>query len=419
MLQALIVTLREGVEAALVIGIAVAYLNKAGRGELVRWVYAGLIAALVGSVGLGILFAKLKWDTDRFEGWVMLAAGALVASLVFMMWRAGKSMKSEIESGLAKAFASAAAGPGLMLFVFLMILREGVETILLLAAVTLNSEDLWSIAGTVLGVGLAVVFGVLFVRGSVRVNLSKFFRMTTVILIFVVFQLLLGGLHELAEQGVIPSSKAEMNWVGPIVRNEAFFFVTILALAALMILLDWRSKSPAIPEGRGVAERRLAAWTAKRERLWMVLVCASSFVFIVLVTAQFVYAKNKAALSPSATLTIGNGEVRIPVSDLADGDLHRYQIQTPAGMVRIFAITRAGMDPAVAFDACEICGTAGYNKEGPNVICKNCGAAMFGPSIGTPGGCNPIPLAHTLEGSELRIAVDALAKGANVFAGPK
>src|ERR1022692_3757046 len=199
MLQALIVTLREGVEPALVIGIAVAYLNKAGRGELVRWVYAGMAAALVGSVGLGILFAKLKWDTDRFEGWVMLAAGALVASLVFMMWRAGKSMKSEIESGLAKAFASAAAGPGLMLFVFLMILREGVETILLLAAVTLNSEDLWSIAGTVLGVGLAVVFGVLFVRGSVRVNLAKFFQMTTVILLFVVFQLFLGGLHELAE----------------------------------------------------------------------------------------------------------------------------------------------------------------------------------------------------------------------------
>jgi high-affinity iron transporter len=419
MLQALIVTLREGVEAALVIGIAVAYLNKAGRNELIRWVYAGLVAALVSSVGLGVLFARFKWDTDRFEGWVMLAAGALVASLVFMMWRAGKSMKAEIESGLSKAFNSAAAGPGLMLFVFLMILREGVETILLLAAVTLNSEDLWNIAGTALGVGLAVVFGILFVRGTVRVNLAKFFKITTVILIFVVFQLILGGLHELAEQGVIPSSKAEMNWVGPIVRNEAFFFVTILALAALMILLDWRSKSPAIPDSVGIAERRLAAWTAKRERLWMVLVCASSFVFIVLVTAEFVYAKNKAALSPSASLTLNNGEVRIPVSDLADGDLHRYQIQTPAGQVRIFALNRAGMEPAVAVDACEICGTAGYSKEGPNVICKNCGAAMFGPSIGTPGGCNPIPLEHTLEGGELRIGGDALAKVANVFATQK
>ena len=76
MLEALIVTLREGVEAALVIGIAVAYLNKAGRGGLVRWVYAGLVAALIGSVGLGLAFAKFKWNQDRFEGYVMLAAGA-------------------------------------------------------------------------------------------------------------------------------------------------------------------------------------------------------------------------------------------------------------------------------------------------------------------------------------------------------
>src|SRR5258708_3753429 len=140
MLETLIVTLREGVEAALVIGIAVAYLNKSGRSELIRWVYGGLAAALVGSVALGIAFAKWKWNQDRFEGWVMLACAALVGSLVFMMWRAGKTMMSEIESGVQKAFSSPAAGPGLMLFVFLMILREGVETILLLAAVTLNSE---------------------------------------------------------------------------------------------------------------------------------------------------------------------------------------------------------------------------------------------------------------------------------------
>lgn len=415
MLQALIVTLREGVEAALVIGIAVAYLKKSGHGELIRWVYAGLIAALAGSVGLGILFAKFKWDTDRFEGFVMLGAGALVATLVYMMWRAGKGMKSEIELGLAKSFDSPAAGPGLMLFVFLMILREGVETILLLAAVTLNSEDLWSIAGTVLGLGMAIVFGVLFVRGSLRVNIGKFFKMTTVILLFVVFQLFLGGLHELAEQGVIPSTKTEMNWVGPIVRNEAFFFVTILALTVLMILLDWRSKSPEVATGAGVAERRLAAWTAKRERLWMVLVCASSFVFIVLVTAEFVYAKNKSALSPAVPLAISNGAVILPAKDFADGELHRYSVETPSGTVRFFAIARTGMEPAVAVDACEVCGTAGYTKEGPNVICKNCGAAIFGPSIGTQGGCNPIPLVHVLEGGEVRISVDALQKVSNVF----
>jgi len=91
------------VEAALVIGIAVAYLKKAGRGDLIRWVYIGMAAALVSSLGLGYAFAKLKWNQDRFEGYVMLVAGALVASLVYMMWRAGKTMKAEIESSSPSA----------------------------------------------------------------------------------------------------------------------------------------------------------------------------------------------------------------------------------------------------------------------------------------------------------------------------
>src|SRR5258708_7753527 len=193
MLETLIVTLREGVEAALVIGIAVAYLNKSGRTELIRWVYGGLAAALVGSVALGIAFAKWKWNQDRFEGWVMLACAALVGSLVFMMWRGGGSMMSGVEAGVQKGFFSPAAGPG---------------------------------------AGLGVVLGVLFGGGSVGVNLANFFRMTRVILSLVVFKLVVRGLHELAEKGVTPASKTEMAWIGPIARNEQFFIVAILALAA-------------------------------------------------------------------------------------------------------------------------------------------------------------------------------------------
>ena len=84
---------------------------------------------------------------------------------------------------------------------------------------------------------VAILFGVVFVKGSVRINLQKFFRVTTVILFFVAAQLLVSGLHELSENGVLPSSKQEMSIVGPIVSNEVFFFVTILALAAFMVLV--------------------------------------------------------------------------------------------------------------------------------------------------------------------------------------
>ena len=80
---------------------------------------------------------------------------------------------------------------------------------------------------------VAILFGVMFVKGSVRINLQKFFRVTTVILFFVAAQLIISGLHELSENGVLPSSREEMALIGPIVRNDLFFFVTIVALAAL------------------------------------------------------------------------------------------------------------------------------------------------------------------------------------------
>src|SRR6202042_441196 len=92
---------------------------------------------------------------------------------------------------------------GLFFFVFLLVLREGVETVLILSAVTLNSTELLSFTGTLLGIAVAIVFGVLFIRGSVKINLQRFFRVTTVILYFVAFQLIVSGLHELSENGVL------------------------------------------------------------------------------------------------------------------------------------------------------------------------------------------------------------------------
>ena len=97
-------------------------------------------------------------------------------------------------------------GFGLFVFVFLMVLREGVETVLILAAVSLNSTELISFLGTLPGVIVAILFGVMFVKGSVRINLQKFFRVTTAILFFVAAQLIISGLHELSENGVLPSS---------------------------------------------------------------------------------------------------------------------------------------------------------------------------------------------------------------------
>jgi high-affinity iron transporter len=390
MLEAFIITLREGAEAALIVGITLAYLSKIERPELRKSVYAALISAFVGSLGVAVLISRTHWNQDIFEGWVMLAAAFFVITMIVFMMKTGRKLKGEIE-GKVGLLAGRNAWFGLFLFVFLMVLREGVETVLILSAVSLNSTELLSFLGTLLGVIAAVVFGVMFVKGSVHINLQKFFRVTTVILFFVAAQLVISGLHELSENGVLPSSKTEMAIIGPIVSNDWFFFITILALAALMVLFEVKRREPGT-QFASPAERRKAVWTARRERMWMASVYASSFVFIVLVTAEFIYTKSVSALSPATEVTFVNGQVSIPLTQIYDGDLHRFSAHENGSTVRFWLYQKPDGKVATVLDACEICGAVGFYK-GPNgVVCKNCAAPINPQSVGMPGGCNPVPL---------------------------
>ena len=416
MLEAFIITLREGVEAALIVGITLAYLAKIGRVELRKTVYAALAAAFVGSIGVAIVISRTHLNEDVFEGWIMLVAAFFVVTMVIFMMKTGRKLKGEIE-GKVGLLAGNDAWLGLFVFIFLMVLREGAETVLILSAVSLNSTELMSFLGTLLGVIAAVAFGVMFVKGSVRINLQKFFRITTAILFLVAAQLLISGLHELSESGVIPSSKREMALVGPIVRNDVFFFVMIFALAALMVLFEAKRREP-VPVAGSPAERRKAAWTARRERLWMVSVLTFCFLFIATVTVEFVYAKSASALSPATEVTFNNGQVSIPLAQVSDGELHRYQAQENGTAVRFWLYQKPDGKIATVFDACEICGSVGFYKTANGVVCKNCAAPINPQSVGTAGGCNPVPLKATQTADAVIIQEADIAAGSRMFGQP-
>jgi high-affinity iron transporter len=413
MLQAFIITLREGVEAALIVGITLAYLAKIGRNDLRKAVYAALGAAFLGSIGVAVVISRLNWNEDVFEGWIMLAAAFFVVTMIIFMMKTGRKLKGEIE-GKVGLLAGNNAWVGLFFFVFLMVLREGAETVLILSAVSLNSTELMSFLGTLLGLIAAIAFGVMFVKGSVRINLQKFFRVTTAILFLVALQLVVAGLHELSESGVIASSKREMAIIGPIVRNDLFFFVTIIALAALMVLFDAKRRQP-VPEAASAAERRKAAWTARKERLWMASVYGFSFIFIALVTAEFIYAKSVSALSPATEVSFTNRQVKIPLTQVADGDLHRYEAQENGTEIRFWLYQKPDGKVATVFDACEICGAVGFYKSGNLVVCKNCAAPINPQSVGAKGGCNPVPLNATQTTDSVIIQEGDITAGSRMF----
>jgi FTR1 family protein len=413
MLQAFIITLREGVEAALIVGITLAYLAKIGRNDLRKAVYAALGAAFLGSIGVAVVLSRFRLNEDIFEGWVMLVAAVFVVTMIIFMMKTGRKLKGEIESKVG-LFARGDAWIGLFLFVFLMVLREGAETVLILSAVTLNSNELLSFIGTIAGIAISILFGVMFVKGSVKINLQKFFKVTTAILFLVAGQLIISGLHELSENGVLPSSRQEMAIIGPIVRNDFFFFITILALAALMVLFEMKSRQPGELPASGAA-RRKALWTARRERLWMASVYVFSFAFIVMVTASFIYEKSASALSPATEVTFADGKVSIPLKQVYDGELHRYQAKEGATVVRFWLYQKPDGKIATLFDACEICGPVGFYKGAQGVICKNCAAPINPQSVGMAGGCNPIPLKAQVTEDAVIISEADVAAGSHYF----
>jgi high-affinity iron transporter len=206
MLQAFVITLREGLEAFLIVAISLAYLRKSGRSELAKAVHWGiLVAVLVSGVGGYLLFnaANQEW----LEGPLALVAAVSVLTLTVHMWRAGRQIKGEIEGHLKTSTQRAGVGAlaGVFLFTLLMIGREGVETALLL--IQLHATPNLA-TGAAIGVLAAASAAWAWSRFGHRLNLGLFFQTTAIFLFVFVVQLLIQGVHETSEQGYLPFSNA-------------------------------------------------------------------------------------------------------------------------------------------------------------------------------------------------------------------
>jgi high-affinity iron transporter len=410
-LSAFLIALREGVEASLVVGIILVYLSRTGRGHLARFAWYGVAAAAALSLAVAVALERFRISEDGFEGLMLLVASVFVITMIVWMNRVARHLKKEIEQKV-EAYAvrvGKAAGWGIFLFVFLMVLREGAELALILRAVELSSEGLQTWIGTIAGIGAAVAVGLFFFKGTLRVPLHRFFAVTSAILMLVAFQLALTGLHELSEARWLPSSKQEMALIGPIVRNELFFFVFIFGAAALLVLREWQSAShdKAAKEATGEAERRLLESQNRRQRRWIIAAAGACLVVILVLTADFIYARANSAPPTARAVTAVGNEVRIPLSEVQDGALHLYTIIAGNQSLR-FLIIKKPYGYGTALDACRICGAEGYRQDGQNVICRHCGAAIYVPSIGDQGGCNPIGVPSRTDGGDLVMDISAL-----------
>lgn len=245
MLASLVITLREGIEAALIVGIVLMYLHKVGRTDLNRYVYLGVGAAALASVGLALVFESIGFDPENpyLEGVLLAVAGLFVVTMVLWMRKTAKGLQAEMENRLdamAATRSGRALGWGLLGFTFVMVLREGIEMVLFMKAAALGTEASTSaIVGGVIGLGLAVSFAVLFVRGSVRVNLPRFFRYTSMALLVLGAMLLIDSLHEFGEVGVLPAGNEFFEELGEAIGGTVGEILLGVVVAVPVLLLLW------------------------------------------------------------------------------------------------------------------------------------------------------------------------------------
>jgi high-affinity iron transporter len=252
MLQAFVITLREGLEAFLIVAISLAYLRKSGRRELVPAVHWGIALSVVISIAAAYLFNRAS-NHALWEGLLAIVAAVSVASLTIHMWRTARRIKSEIEGHLSSEAlkTGASAFAGVFLFTLLMISREGMETALLMGTLLFQQTPMNIIIGAAVGTLCSAFVAWLWSRYGHRVNLGLFFQVTAVFLLIFVVQLLIYGFHELTEANIFPYSEP-LHWAtepyGPDGRYGQY-----LTYLLVMVPLGWLAFSSLMP--RRAAQR--------------------------------------------------------------------------------------------------------------------------------------------------------------------
>ena len=221
MIPTLVIGLREGVEASLIVGIIAAFLNHAGRRDALRQVWIGVAAAvaLCLAVGIGLFVLSRELPQKAQEGLetvVGLFALAMVTFMIFWMTKHARSMKRELEGAAQDALASGSAR-ALVVMAFLAVLREGFETSVFLIAVIQNSSSAGSAtAGAVIGIVVAVGVGWGIYRGGVHLNLARFFKITGLVLALVAAGLAMTAVHTAFEAGWLTaghSTALDLTWL--------------------------------------------------------------------------------------------------------------------------------------------------------------------------------------------------------------
>lgn len=207
MIASFLITFREALEAALIVSVIIAYLGKIGRKDLYKYLYLGTSIAIVVSLLLGwgviTFYGTLSANAERiFEGVASVTATVVLTYMIFWMAKNARRIGEELQEKVDIVVTTGSVF-GIVTLAFVSVLREGLETVLFLTAMT-STDPVGTIGGAFLGIGTVLLLAFLMMKGIYRLNIQKFFKYTSVILVIFAAGLLGYGVHEFIEAGLLP-----------------------------------------------------------------------------------------------------------------------------------------------------------------------------------------------------------------------
>lgn len=220
MLPTFVIGLREGLEAALIVGIIATFLDRRNRRDLLRSLWIGVSVAVAICLGVGITLYVVSREIkqqqqERLETVIGVLAVIMVSYMIIWMRRHARQMKGELEGAAAAALAKG-SGSALVLMAFLAVLREGFETAVFLLATFQTSQGTgYGVAGAALGIGVSAAIGYGIYKGGIRLNLARFFTATGVVLVLVAAGLVMTAFHTAYEAGWLHSQTQafDLSWL--------------------------------------------------------------------------------------------------------------------------------------------------------------------------------------------------------------
>jgi len=225
MLSSFFIAFREGLEAFLVVGIIISYLFKIGEKRYIKHVIFGVIFAIVLSIGLAYIFELLFGGFEGkveeiFEGSVMLLAVVVLTYMIFWMNNQARRIKSDIEISVEKAVYKGRIF-SLFFLGFIVVFREGAETVLFFRAISYQIGSRELIIGGAIGIISSIILALIFFVSTIKINLSLFFRITGILIILIAAGLFSTSIHEFQEAGVLPIIKDNIYDISHILSTDS------------------------------------------------------------------------------------------------------------------------------------------------------------------------------------------------------